>query len=139
MEKNNNFYFYFKDFLNRNKILNLLKEEKVLLEEDEVITNCKIESLVFSFNTIKENNTKFGNDILIEQENTIINVVKVLKNIKNFTYFKDRIDIYQLPNVLKFISKFILTSKELIIIKNLDTEEEYLITETTIINCHKYL
>jgi hypothetical protein len=128
--------------INREKLLALLKQSNANLQNffnfDEqepgyVIYNNKTNTFYSDFSYIVTNTIK------IENENLLLNVLKVLKTLNTFNYFIETTRILELPDKSKFISSLLFKSKHLIIIKDLENNKEYLITEDNIVDCNDFL
>jgi hypothetical protein len=137
--KNSSFYFSFVDIIDRNRILNIVKKNNIFIYSDYLILNRNIPYLIYSNNYISDKTTFYDKKYYVfENESTFFNTIKIIKTLKSFTYLQIPDNFFECFDLSRLLTKFVFNSKELIVIKDLDTNAEYIVTEKTTINCTSF-
>jgi hypothetical protein len=148
MGTKNKFYFYI-DYRKETEVTEICKKYKFSYDYDPLWFSCNTE--IYTIDTEKkyvwgDTVYNYNTSIAIDNLNLLENVFIVLSNLIEFEYSKttfqrDEKDYSYFKNstTKELIPRILFKDKYLIIIKNLITLEEYLITENRIINCIEYL
>jgi hypothetical protein len=142
--KNNYFYFCIRDIEKNQELI-----EKIMLRHNYTEHWFSINTEVFKINnktkTISGNGSStYCNYILIENPAVLDNILDVLNKVNTFEYLKETYPreeryIHNSLTTVNMLARFLINSKELIIIKDLKTLNEYIVTENRVIDCNKYL
>jgi hypothetical protein len=148
MNTKNKFYFYIYDTKeDKTQVENLCVKYNFICDNTHPWFSGDTELYIIDTiekNVWGDNICSYANRISIEDINFLENIFIVLSSLTQFEYSKNtfhRDEDYRYINGKKLLTtremlaQFLFKSKELVIIKDLITKKEYLITENKIIKC----